>query len=706
MRLLFNARAISGQSELDTAIRAVTVAEMNGEPLVFASNGAGGGVSVYHLTGAGTLELYDSALFAPLLTATLARDTAVVQAGGDAMLLLGVGDGRLIAYDLGDDGSLGTLRAPVDVDPVLATVDRLDYMPDADGSGLLALAGGGVYRMDMAGDLAPVALLEGPQAALGLAGAGSAPILMTATPHGVQVASVHAVEGVIALDAVGMSDGLGVNAPTALATVSAHGAQFVILGAAGTHSLSVVEVAADGTLHARDHLIDSLFSRFADLQDIAVAQVAGQVFVVAGGSDDGLSLLTLLPDGRLIHLDSIASAVGASLDGVTRLSATHAQDALQVFAATQGDAGLAHLSVPMANIGDVVRGTGVLSGGAGDDLLVAEGTEDTLSGGPGDDILVAGPSGTTLSGGSGADLFVMRSGGGVVRITDFDLSQDRLDLSDYTMLRNPDQLSVTSLSDGAQIVFRDEVVVIQSHDGAPLGRDDLFGYAFEGPDRITLFTAPGGTPPEPDPLPDPDPPPDPVPDPDPAPAPDPDPGTIPDADRLLVIRPQEANPWLAGAEIMFMPEDEGAGMIAIQADDEGRFDLSEAVGETGQLHIVRGYSAGDPAFGVGDALDVLRLAVGLEPSFGPATPADRIAADFDQDGTIGVADALDVLRLAVGLSTDTAPDWLFLDPDADLSAVLAGVEPIPEGLHLSVPEATAWEFSVTAILPGNVDGVL
>ena len=268
------------------------------------------------------------------------------------MLLLGVGDGRLIAHDLGDDGSLGTLRAPFDVDPALATVDRLDYMPDEGGGGLLALAGGGVYRLDAAGDLRRSLCLEGRRPALGLAGTGSAPMLVTATPDGVRSASVHAVEGVTTLDTVGMSDGLGVNAPTALATVSAHGTNFVILGAAGTHSLSVMEVAADGTLHARDHLIDSLFSRFANLQDIAVVQVAGQVFVVAGGSDDGLSLLTLLPDGRLIHLDSIASATGASLDGITRLSATHAGDALQVFAATQGDAGIAHLSVPMANIGD------------------------------------------------------------------------------------------------------------------------------------------------------------------------------------------------------------------------------------------------------------------------------------------------------------------------------------------------------------------
>ena len=88
----------------------------------------------------------------------------------------------------------------------------------------------------------------------------------------------------------------------------------------------------------------------------------------------------------------------------------------------------------------------VLAGGGGDDLLVAEAAAGILSGGSGDDILVAGRSGTTMTGGAGADLFVMQSGGGAVRITDFELSQDRLDLSDYTMLRNPDQLIVTRVT--------------------------------------------------------------------------------------------------------------------------------------------------------------------------------------------------------------------------------------------------------------------
>jgi len=687
MRLRFNARAIAGQAELDTAIRAVTVAEMDGATHVFASTDKGGGVSVYRLTEAGTLRLHDSALFAASVTATLSRDTAVIGAGDEAMLLLGVGDGRLIAQDLGADGSLGTPSAPFDLDPALSEGDRLAFARDAEGGGVLALAGGGVYRVGGEKALTPIGSLQGQPAVLGMSGPGPGSLLVTATSDGVQAAAVRAGEGLIALGSAGNDTGLGIAAPTALETVLAHGARFSILGAAGTDSLSVLELTPDGTLVLRDHLVDSRSSRFADLQDIAVTEVAGQVFVVAAGSDDGMSLLTLLPDGRLIHLDSLASAPGAALGGITRLSATHAGDALHVFAATQADAGLAHLSVPIAGIGDVVRGSGHVVGGAGDDLVMAHGTGDTLSGEAGDDIVVAGPAHTTMTGGAGADLFVMRADGGVVRITDFDVSQDRLDLSDYPMLRNPDQLTIDPVPGGAHIAYRDDLILIDSHDGATLDRDDLFGLAFDGPDRLTFFTeAAAARAPDPDPDPDPDP--------------------TPANDRLLLIRSHEPNPVLAGAEIRFHPDDPANSVTNATADDLGRFDLSAAAGETGTLHILRSYSAGAPALTVGDALDVLRLAVGLQPSFGPATPADRIASDFDRDGTITVGDALDVLRVAVGLSTETAPEWLFLDPAADLAEVAAGDAPLPDGQPVTVPDTGDLELSMTVILRGDGDGVL
>ncbi len=683
MRLQFNARAVTTVEQLDIAIRAVTVAEIGGEVLIYAATGAGGGISVYRLSDSGELSLYDSVLFSPALTATLSRDIAIGGAGGEAALLLGVGDGRLISYGLAQDGSLQAMRAPVPVDPLLGYVDRLDYLADGSGGGVLALSGGGLYRMDAQAGLIRLEAPAGQDGALSLLHSMTGVLLTRATPGGVETVLGGATGG-MQRDSAGMEDGLAVAAPTAIKTIAAHGTQFTILGAAGTQSLSVLEVASDGTLHLRDHLIDSRFSRFADVQDIAVAQVAGQVFVVAGGSDDGLSLLTLLPDGRLIHLGSIESRLGASLEGITRLAAVHVQDALQIFAATQGDAGLAHLSVPMGNIGQVLRGAGRLTGGAGDDLLVAEGAAAVLEGGAGDDILVAGPSGSTLTGGAGADLFVMQSGGGVVRITDFNAAQDRLDLSDYMMLRNPDQLNITPMTGGARISFRDEVILIESHDGNTLTRNDLFGFSFDGPDRFPVIVT--------DETQSPDPPPDPPPDP------------VTDAAHLLVIRSTGANPWLAGADILFAPD--GAGTVRLQADHMGRFDLSGFAGETGHLQILRSYSAGDPAFGVNDALDILRIAVGLQPSFGPATPTARIAADFDRDGTVSVSDALGVLRLAVGLSAGTVPEWLFLDPESDLAAVAAGTAPLTEGMRLSVPPDGTLEFMMTAILPGNVDGSL
>ena len=630
------------------------------------------------------MSLHDTALFAPSLTATLSRDIAVAWAQDQGMLVLGVGDGRLISYGLAADGTLQAMRAPVLVDPALATVDRLDYLPDAVGGGVLALAGGGLYQMDAGAGLTQLGGLDDQDLALSLVQGAGGVMLTRATPDGVESAWVGTGGGLASLDSVGAAEGFGVATPTAVETIAAHGAQFTILGAAGSQSLSVLELQGDGAFQIRDHLIDSRFSRFADLQDIAVTQVAGQVFVVAGGSDDGLSLLTLLPDGRLIYLDSIASTDGARLDGITRLTAVHAQDALQIFAATQGDAGLAHLSVPMGNIGQVLRGTGALVAGAGDDLLVAEGAAATLTGGAGDDILVAGPAGSTLTGGVGADLFVMQSGGGVVRITDFDLSQDRLDLSDYTLLRNPDQLSVTRVTGGARITFRDEVLLIDSHDGASFGQEDLFGFAFEGPDRIPLFLFESAPPPDPAPVPDPPPP--------------------ADGANLLSVRAQEANPLLADADIRFTPA--GGDTVTFRADGAGRFDLGPIAGETGHLQILRSYSTGDPAFGVDDALNILRIAVGLEPGFGPTTATDRIAADFDRDGVASVSDALDVLRLGIGLPVDTAPEWLFLDPQADLAAVVTGGMPLPDGVNLTVPLDGALEFLVTAILPGNLDGVL
>ncbi len=686
MRLHFEARVATGDDQLDTGVRAVTSAELGGGLVVFAATGAGGGLSAYRLTAEGALRPHDSARFSPDLPGAPSRDIAVASWNDAPALIVGAGDGQLVARGLADDGSLGALLPPVDLGPGPETVQRLDYRPEPEGGGLLSLAEGAagvtLYRLSAEGVASPLVQLQDEAVATRLGDGPAGTFVAALGDAAVHGALLPAGGGVAAFDGLGADDGLPVDAPTAIETVAAHGAQFMIVAAAGTHSLSVLEIGADGTTRIRDHLIDTRMTRFADPQDLAVAAIDGQVFVVAGGGDDGLSLFTLLPGGRLVHLDSLVSTTGASLGGVVRLDARGAQDKLHVFASTQGEPGLAHLAMTAGNMGQVLQGADTLEGGPGRDLLVAEGADGVLRGGEGADILFAGPSGGHLTGGQGADLFVLRAGGGQVRITDFEIGTDRLDLSDFAMLRGPGQLDISATDSGARIVFRDEDLRIDSHDGEPIDAEALFGAAFAWPDRMGMVLDTQSADPEPNP----------------APAPPPQPSAGPGPDGLLRIASDDPDPWLAGARITFTPAEGGPVTAVVDAD--GRVDLSEAGGETGHVEILRGYRTSDPQIGVEDALNVLRLAVGLEPSFGPATPRDLVAADVDRDGTITVNDALEVLRAAVGLETANPPEWLFLDPQADPGDGIAAAESVP----LSIPEADPWEVSVLAVLTGNLDG--
>lgn len=109
------------------------------------------------------------------------------------------------------------------------------------------------------------------------------------------------------------ADGLAVAAPNLLKTVHMAGGDFALLGAAGTSSITVVKLGPDGSMVVVDQVNDDLNTRFQGISGLDSVILQGRVFVVAGGADDGLSLMELLPNGRILHLETLADTLQTRL---------------------------------------------------------------------------------------------------------------------------------------------------------------------------------------------------------------------------------------------------------------------------------------------------------------------------------------------------------------------------------------------------------
>lgn len=278
-------------------------------------------------------------------------------------------------------------------------------------------------------------------------------------------------------DLLGADNGLGIDRPASLATVTLDGQSFVIVGGAGSSSLSVISVAGDGTLSATDHVVDSLDTRFQGVGTLAATVVDGRAYVVAAGGDDGFTLLTLLPTGRLVVLDTIADTLDTGLDNIETLALAGMAGGLDILVGSATEGGVTRLTYDLGSAGASLQAGnkgGTLTGTGGDDMLVGGKGDDTLDGGKGDDILVGGLGEDIFKGGGGADLFVLDAMDGLTdRIQGFDADMDRLDLSGWGMLRGPDQLTYKSLSDGIQLKFGDAVLKITSDDGGKITEAEI-----------------------------------------------------------------------------------------------------------------------------------------------------------------------------------------------------------------------------------------
>ena len=105
----------------------------------------------------------------------------------------------------------------------------------------------------------------------------------------------------------------------------------------------------------------------------------------------------------------------------------------------------------------------------------------------------------------------------------------------------------------------------------------------------------------------------------------------------------------------------------------------------------------------GDALDALRLSVGLPTQAGTASAFDFIAADFNQDGKITSSDALEILKFSVGLQGSSQPEWVFLKSDSDVGAMTKNDVNYERAVALDIGEIDI-TIGLVGVLIGDVNG--
>ncbi len=153
-------------------------------------------------------------------------------------------------------------------------------------------------------------------------------------------------------------------------------------------------------------------------------------------------------------------------------------------------------------------------------------------------------------------------------------------------------------------------------------------------------------------------------------------------------------------ELIFLADD-GSEFTTTSSSD-GTFSLELPVGISGQLEAMSAITRDEANVDIGMALDALRLAVGLQPSWVPPTPLHFVAADFNGDGRVRPDDALDILRVAVGLNSQTEPRWVFLDADADLSQIGRNNTTVETGRRFENLTEDAADIGLVSVLIGNL----
>ena len=466
-----------------TNVTDLDIAWIGGQPRLISTTlaGPGAGYALFDLSAAsGPAGLVTLQSYSTVVHHGSRPEIAVLPGmggSGGSLIAAGLTPSGWASYGLGPGGFGPALNSPFAFDPTTVTgfsngSANFIYLAAKGSAQPMAFwlqDNGTMVAISPTTGLPPGANLD----SMAIAQTGYGTYLVTASAAGniLTSYSVNADGSLTHADDVSVDFGIGFSKPTEVATVTLHGLTFVIAAASESSSLSTFRALPGGILYETDHVVDSLWTRFSGATALATLDIGGRVFVLAGGADDGVEVMTLLPDGRLIQMMTISDTATTSLADVTTITAAQIGGRVQMFVASATEPGITQMDLDLGQIGiSLFRDAGIQTGTGANDLLYAGSATTAIYGGGGDDLIVGGGPGAAaaLYGGADSDLFILSPASGTIVIGDYQAGIDRLDLTAFPMLRNIDQLLIAQTATGASITFGTTTILINSFDGNPI----------------------------------------------------------------------------------------------------------------------------------------------------------------------------------------------------------------------------------------------
>ncbi|MDP3193689.1 calcium-binding protein, partial [Tabrizicola sp.] len=480
---------VSGISDLELVVQ-------NGRVMLYTATRAGGGVLALDVTGAMTLVDQESLAPGSSLPAEAVLETVTIN-GARHLVVTGGSTAGVMAYGLGGDGALlapmqmpGSLWGALSAQSVVQVGGQTFFYAARSGESTIH-----AYSVAPNGAMTLVGLrvLDGAHTGVDISslvpvtvGGNRFMISLSLEADVVRAFPVGANGALGNPRMIGAPNGLGINDPSDVKVVEMAGVTYLVVASAGSSSVSVLGIGTTGAMWVADHVVDTLDTRFQGVQALATATVGDRVFVIAGGGDEGLTVMTLMPDGRLISCGQLLQTPGVMLDNITAMTAQVVNGMIELFVTGEGR-GITRLQLDPGPLSPIQTGSPVpasLSGTTGSDMILGGDGDEVIEGGQGADILSDGAGQDTLFGGAGADTFVLTADGAFDVIADFQLGTDRLDLSGWGPIHSLAALTITATATGATISYGEEVLELRTPNGQP-----LLPASFQLKDFISLWHA-------------------------------------------------------------------------------------------------------------------------------------------------------------------------------------------------------------------------